>query len=136
MRASISVSKADVVKAAVQLILLGALSTPASAETHEVIGYAGVLGEWELTANVTGDNNTKVLAGPLTMTHVGICTVEGPEEKKGEIRLQVSQAASHLSATLVLDGVACTYSGQLSDFYSGTMNCPARAPMPLKIWLK
>ena len=135
MRASRSVSKADVVKAVVHLILLGALATPAFAETREVIGYAGVLGEWELTANVTGDGNTKVLAGPLTMTHVGICTVEGPEEKKGEISLQVSQP-SHLSATLVLDGVACTYSGQLSDFYSGTMNCPARAPMPLKIWLK
>jgi len=70
------------------------------------------------------------------MTHVGICTVDGPEEKKGEIRLQISQPASRLSATLVLDGVACTYNGQLSDFYSGTMNCPARAPMPLKIWLK
>jgi hypothetical protein len=136
MRASISVSKADVVKAGVQLILLAALATPAVAETHEIIGYAGVLGEWELTANVTGDGDTKVLAGPLTMTHVGICTVDGPEEKKGEIRLQISQPASRLSATLVLDGVACTYNGQLSDFYSGTMNCPARAPMPLKIWLK
>jgi len=66
------------------------------------------------------------------MTHVGICTVDGPEEKKGEIRLQISQPASRLSATLVLDGVACTYSGQRSDFY----NCPARSPMPLKIWLK
>jgi hypothetical protein len=125
-----------IARTAMQLAVLGALATPAGAETREVIGYAGVLGEWELTANVTGDDSTKVLAGPLTMTHVGICTVDGPEEKKGEIRLQISQPASRLSATLVLDGVACTYSGQLSDFYSGTMNCPARAPLPLKIWLK
>src|SRR5262249_47610019 len=124
-----------IARTAMQLAVLGALATPASAETREVIGYAGVLGEWELTANVTGDDSA-VLAGPLTMTHVGICTVDGPEEKKGEIRLQISQPASRLSATLVLDGVACTYSGQLSDFYSGTMNCPARSPMPLKIWLK
>ena len=125
-----------IARTAMQLAVLGALATPASAETREVIGYAGVLGEWELTANVTGDDSAKVLAGPLTMTHVGICTVDGPEEKKGEIRLQISQPASRLSATLVLDGVACTYSGQLSDFYSGTMNCPARSPMPLKIRLK
>ena len=70
------------------------------------------------------------------MTHVGICTVDGPEEKKGEIRLQISQPASRLSATLVLDGVACTYSGQLSDFYSKNDELPGALPMPLKIWLK
>jgi hypothetical protein len=126
----------EIVRAAVQLALLGALATPAVAETREVLGYAGVLGEWELTANVTGDDSTKALVGPLTMTHVGICTVDSPEEKKGEIRLQISQPASRISATLLLDGVECTYSGRLSDFYSGTMNCPARAPVPLKIWLK
>ncbi|MGB9326596.1 MAG: hypothetical protein WCB47_12115 [Pseudolabrys sp.] len=77
-------------RAALQLALLGALATPAVAETREVLGYAGVLGEWELTANVTGDDSTKPLVGPLTMTHVGICTVDSPEEKKGEIRLQIS----------------------------------------------
>jgi hypothetical protein len=126
----------EIVRAAVQLALLGALATPAVAETREVLGYAGVLGEWELTANVTGDDSTKPLVGPLTMTHVGICTVDSLEEKKGEIRLQISQPASRISATLLLDGVECTYSGRLSDFYSGTMNCPARAPIPLKIWLK
>ena len=125
-----------IARTAMQLAVLGALATPAGAETREVIGYAGVLGEWELTGNVTGDDSTKPLVGPVTMTHVGICTVDNPEEKKGEIRLQISQPASRMSATLVLDGVACTYSGQLSDFYSGTMNCPARAPVPLKIWLK
>ncbi len=143
MRASISVNEAnvktgrrDVVRAAVQLILLGALVTPAGAEPLELFGYAGVLGEWELTASVRENGATKDLVGPLTMTHVGICTVDSPEEKRGEIRLQISQPASRMSATLVLDGVECTYSGRLSDFYSGTMNCPARAPVPLKIWLK
>lgn len=123
-------------RAAVQLILLGALATPAGAEPLQLFGYAGVLGEWELTASVRENGGTKDLVGPLTMTHVGICTVDSPEEKKGEIRLQISQPASRMSATLLLDGVACTYGGKLSDFYSGTMNCPARPPVPLKIWLK
>jgi len=129
-------ARRGIARTALQLAVLGTLASPAAAETREVFGYAGALGEWELSGNVTGDDSTKPLVGPVTMTHVGICTVDNPEEKKGEIRLQVSQPASRLSATLVLDGVACTYSGQLSDFYSGTMNCPARAPMPLKIWLK
>ena len=35
------------------LIMLGALGTPAQAQSREVIGYGGVLGEWELTATVT-----------------------------------------------------------------------------------
>ncbi len=119
----------------VQLAVLAVLATPAGAEPLELVGYAGVMGEWELTASVTESGGTKDLVGPMTMTHVGICTVDRPEEKKGEIRLQISHPASRISATLLFDGVECTYSGRLSDFYSGTMNCPT-ASVPLKIWLK
>ena len=68
------------------------------------------------------------------MTHVGICTQDGPEQKTGEIRLRLSGV--RLSATLLLAGVECTYSGQLSDFYSGTMICPGRPGVPLKLWVK
>jgi len=110
------------VRAVFQLILLGALATPAAAEPLQIIGYAGVLGEWELTASVTGNDSTKDFVGSLTMTHVGICTVDGPEEKKGEIRFQISQPSSQMSATLLVDGVECTYSGRLSDFFTGVMN--------------
>ena len=119
-----------------QLMVLVALATPAGAQSLEIFGYAGVLGEWELTASVTGNDNTKDYSGSLTMTHVGICTADGPEEKKGNIRLQVSQPSSRMSATLVLDGVTCTYTGRLSDSYTGVMNCPDRSPVPLHIWLK
>jgi hypothetical protein len=70
------------------------------------------------------------------MTHVGICTVDGPEEKKGEIHMQISQQPSRMTATLLVDGVTCTYSGRLSDFYSGIMSCPNGRAVPLKIWLK
>ena len=119
-----------------QLMVLVALATPAGAQSLEIFGYAGVLGEWELTASVTGNDNTKDYSGSLTMTHVGICTADGPEEKKGNIRLQVSQPSSRMSATLVLDGVTCTYAGRLSDSYTGLMNCPDRSPVPLHSWLK
>ena len=119
-----------------QLMVLVALATPAGAQSLEIFGYAGVLGEWELTASVTGNDNTKDYSGSLTMTHVGICTADGPEEKKGNIRLQVSQPSSRMSATLVLDGVTCTYTGRLSASYTGVMNCPDRSPVPLHIWLK
>jgi hypothetical protein len=124
------------VRAIFQLIVLGALATPASAQPLQVFGYAGVLGECELTASVTGNNDTRDYSGPLTMTHVGICTIDGPEEKKGEIRLQISQPRSRMSATLLVDGVTCTYSGRLTDFFTGTMNCPNRPAVPLTLWVK
>ena len=119
-----------------QLAVLGALATPAGAESLEVLGYAGVLGEWELTASVTGNDNTKAYSGPLTMTHVGICTVDGPEEKKGEIRFRLSESSSRIQATLLVDGTECSYSARLSDFFAGIMNCPNRPAVPLKLWVK
>jgi len=126
----------NVVRTILQLMLLGALATTVSAQSLEIFGYAGVLGEWELTASVTGNDNPKDYSGPLTMRHVGICTQDGPEERTGKINLQVSQPSSRMSATLVLDGVTCTYTGRLSASYTGVMNCPDRSPVPLHIWLK
>ena len=119
-------------------IVLCALAAPAGAQSLRVIGYSGYLGEWELTATVTetASGDTKQYFGPLTMKHVGLCTQDGPEEKTGEMRLQISAASARLNATLSVAGVECTYSGRLSDFYSGTMNCPDQEPVPLKLWLK
>jgi hypothetical protein len=117
---------------------LGALATPVSAQSLEVLGYAGVLGEWELTATITemASPQGKEFSGPLTMKHVGLCTQDGPEEKMGEIRLKPSAAPSRLHATLPVDGEECTYSGRLSDAYTGMMTCPDRGPVPLTLWVK
>jgi len=108
------------VKALFLLIALGALATSAQAQSLQLIGYSGFLGEWELTATVTQSaSGRKEYAGLMTMKHVGICTQEGPEERTGEIRLQRSASLSRLTATLSVAGVECTYSGQLSDSYTG-----------------
>lgn len=115
-------------------IVLSALATPAGAQARDVFGYAGELGEWELTATVTGDDRTREFSGPLTMTHVGICTVAEPEQKTGEIRFHLSHA--RLDATLTVAGVECAYSGELADFYSGTMACKNRQSLPLRLWVK
>ena len=34
-------------------IILGILATPAGAQSLQIVGYSGYLGEWELTATVT-----------------------------------------------------------------------------------
>jgi hypothetical protein len=124
------------VKALLLPVMLGALTVPAGAESLEVLGYSGVLGEWEITATVTSNSDRpKEYAGPLTMKHVGLCTQDGPEEKTGDIRLRMS-APSQLEATLSVADTKCSYHGKLSDFYSGTLSCPDREGVPLKLWLK
>jgi len=119
-------------------IALAAFATPANAQPLQVFGYAGVLGEWELTAAVTekASGRTKEFAGPLSMKHVGVCTQDGPEEKTGEIRFRRSAWSSRLNATLSIAGVECTYSGRLSGSYTGMMTCPDRQPVPLTLWVK
>jgi hypothetical protein len=101
-------------RALLALVCLAALAGPASAQSIEVFGYAGVLGEWELNAEVAhtlpGDSST--FSGPLTMQHVGICTQAGPEEKRGEISLLVS--LSQLDATLTFTNEQCSFTGTLS----------------------
>lgn len=125
-------------RALILLTALSALAAAAPARSLEVFGYAGVLGEWELTAAVTESTarRTKEFSGPVTMTHVGLCTQDGPETKSGEIRLHISGTADRLNATILMAGVACRYSGKLSDFYIGMMICPDREAVPLKLWVK
>ena len=123
-------------RALILSIGLGALVVPAYAQSLQVIGYSGYLGEWELTATVTEkiSGRTNEYAGPLTMRHVGLCTQEGPEEKTGEMRLQMLASSSQLDATLAIAGIECSYRGTLSDSYTGAMSCPDREP--LKLWVK
>ena len=114
---------------------LVALFAPAHAQPLEIIGYSGYLGEWELTATVA-ESALKGYSGPLTMKHVGLCTQDGPEEKTGEMHLEISASSSRLDATLSVAGIECSYSGQLSDSYTGTLTCPDREAVPLKLWVK
>ena len=125
-------------RALLLLFLAGALAAPAQAQSLQVVGYAGVLGEWELTATVSEKTRwwSKEFSGPLSMKHVGICTQDGPEERTGENRLQISAYSSHLDGKLLVEGIECTYSAEPSTPYSGMMACPDREAIPLKLWLK
>jgi hypothetical protein len=121
---------------AILLVALSLVVSSAKADSLQIVGYSGYLGEWELTATVAEDGSTapKKYLGQLSMKHVGLCTQDGPEERSGRIRVQMP-SASRVEATLSLDGVECGYQGVLSDFYSGTMNCPGRERVPLKLWI-
>jgi hypothetical protein len=116
-----------------------ALFSPSELAAMELLGQAGVLGEWELTGNLahSGSIARKEFSGPLTMKHVGICAQDGSEERTGEIRLHlIGRSESRLTAKLVLDGVPCTYTARKTDAYEGTMSCTGRTGVPLLIWLR
>jgi len=106
------------------------------AQPRDVSGQLGFLGEWEITATVTEEvhNGVKQFMGPMSLKHVGVCSVDGPEEKTGELRLRISSAA--IEATLLIDGSECTFSGKLKASYDGDMNCPDRRAVPLSLWIK
>jgi hypothetical protein len=125
------------VRALLLSIGLAAVFAPAHAQPLEIIGYSGYLGEWELTATVTEAAAGRTgYSGPVTMKHVGLCTQDGPEERTGEMHLELSAASSRLDATLSVAGVECSYSGRLSDSYTGTLACLDREAVPLKLWVK
>jgi hypothetical protein len=127
----------QVVKAFGLAVMLGVVLMSAPARALEVTGSSGFLGEWEVTATVTETTSgrTRDYRGPLVLKHIGLCTQDGPVEKKGEIRLQIS-ASSQLHATLSVPGTECTASGPLSDGYNGTMTCSDRQVIPLRLRVK
>lgn len=106
-----------------------------SAAALELVGQAGVLGEWELTATLAATANKQEFAGPLVMKHVAMCTVDGPEMRTGELRIYMLNV-SRVRAALSIDGVPCTFKGTKSDAYVGTMSCRDRRDVPLRLWIK
>jgi hypothetical protein len=117
------------------MVWMAVLFGSAGAQTRAVTGQAGILGEWDLTATVTeqADSSGHQWTGPLNLKHVGFCGVNGPEEKIGELRLRVSEPPADATATLLIDGEVCTFSGKFRDGYDGVMSCPARRGVPM--WL-
>ena len=105
-------------------------------ETAEITGISGNAFEWEVTAKLTRVGDTRELAGPMKMTHVGWCIQAGPEEKTGDIRVRLARLTSSIKARLIVDGVECSYSGTMTDAYEGSLSCPDRRAVQMLLWLK
>ena len=137
IRVAGQLAREQVVKAFGLAVMLGVIAALSPARALEVTGTSGFLGEWEVTATVTetASGRIKDYRGPLVLKHIGLCTQDGPVEKKGEMRLQIS-ASSRLNATLSMPGTECTASGPLSDGYIGTMTCSDKQVIPLRLRMK
>lgn len=109
---------------------------PAQSRSLHVTGTAGFLSEWELdgeVADVRGPSENSELVGPLVWKHVGFCSVNGPQERPGAIRIRIS-ASSRVDATISFNGDHCAYSGPASG--SGRMECHDAGEIPLSISIK
>ena len=105
---------------------------PAQSQSLQITGTAGYLSEWELSGVLTESAPSGVeYFGPLICKHVGLCSVNGPQEKYGEITLRTYRSEKALNAAISLEGVQCAYSGDFSGRSSGDMDCSDAKGIPL-----
>jgi len=123
------------------LIVVGIINGSAFAQTKQVIGTAGYLSEWEISGTVVTERSSAasdLFAGPVIWKHVGLCSINGPEEKPGEIRLEIraSRLGSRIEANLLVEGDQCVYAGDFTHGASGLMNCTKAKGVPLALSFK
>ena len=86
--------------------VLSALAIPARAQSMQVYGKTGYLGEYELSGIVSEQvaSGKKEYSGLLAVKHVGLCTRDGPQETTGQIRFRLTGSSTRATATLVFEG--------------------------------
>jgi hypothetical protein len=115
------------------VLALAATGGPAQSRSLHVTGTAGYLSEWELDGEIISDAAPgSELVGRLVWKHVGLCSVNGPQERTGDISVRLS--ASRVDATISFDRDRCTYRGPASG--SGRMDCRDAGGIPLSISIK
>ena len=105
-------------------------------KSFDVTGVMGNIGEWEVTAALARDSDTREFSGPMKVKHIGWCSQDGPLEKTGELKIRLARFSHSIAATIRIDGVECDYAGSLSDAYSGMLACPGRRPVHLLLWMR
>ena len=108
--------------------------TPARSRSLHIAGTAGYLFDGEVAETATSGE----LVGPLVWKHIGLCSVNGPQEKPGKIHVRFSRAGSpsKIVATILFDSARCTYTGTFSGSSEGRMDCPDVGAIPLSISIK
>lgn len=103
----------------------------ALAQSYSASGQVGYLQEWEIKASLarTVTSTGHELHGPVTLQHVGLCSVNGVEQKSGVMRLKVSR--SGIEGTLAMEGDSCRIVAAAARSYSGLMSCHDGQSVPI-----
>jgi hypothetical protein len=109
------------------------IATRAGAEPYAASGQVGYLQEWELKANLarTVSGGRVEYSGPVTLRHVGLCSVNGVEEKSGKLRLTMSRAPGAAEGTLALEGDNCRIMATQAPSYAGLLTCRNGQGVPI-----
>jgi hypothetical protein len=108
--------------------------TPAAlAQSYAANGRIGYLGEWEMTGSLTRTANgaSSDYTGPVTLRHVGLCSVNGAEEKSGVVQIRSQPKASAVEGTLALQDDNCHLVASRARAYSGVLNCRDGQGVPI-----
>ena len=111
------------------------MDAPGMPQSLQLTGHSGHLAEWSLVAKLTKEETGSTFVGELTLEHTGICSLDGPEKKTGEMQLRLARFTSTMHAKVLIEGVECAYVGALSDVYTGMLTCPGSRPVPLTVWI-
>jgi hypothetical protein len=118
------------------IFLMALWALPARAGDVAVTGQAGYLSEWEITAtaHATTTGQRTEFAGPLVMKHVGVCTINGPVEKSGEIQFRrTGFLSSWIEGRLTFADELCTFRLRDGAPHEGIMECPRTRGVPLSL---
>ncbi len=122
-----------VVRALISAIWIGAGAGSATAQSYSANGQIGYLQEWEMKANLAKTITSSGVSydGPVTLRHVGLCSVNGLEEKSGVVRLTVSRRTSAVEGTLAMKDDTCRIVASASKSHSGLLNCRDGQGVPI-----
>jgi hypothetical protein len=126
-------------KAALVVAVLGLAVAPAHARSLQIAGTAGYLSEWEVKGDAADDPaSSDTMRGRISWKHIGLCTVNGPVEKSGDITFKLSGWGpfARIDATMSFEQTRCTYSGSFSGQTKGTMDCTDAKGIPLSLSIR
>jgi hypothetical protein len=120
-------------RALLSAILICAGAPAALAQSYSASGQVGYLSEWEMKASLarTVTSSGEDYSGPVTLRHVGLCSVNGVEEKSGTVRLTVSPRSSGVEGTLAMKDDSCRIVASASRGFSGLLNCRDGQGIPI-----
>ncbi len=124
------------------LIIFGVtlLLGPANSRELQVMGTAGYLSEWQISANLSEDttNTGGELSGPVVMKHTGLCNVKDPVEKSGEMKAKISGWGPfhRIDLEMSFASAQCVYRGRFANGTNGFMDCSDARAVPLTLSIR
>ncbi|WFU45892.1 hypothetical protein QA640_44600 (plasmid) [Bradyrhizobium sp. CB82] len=125
--------RAETMRAIVVAILVLLAAVPAAwAQSYSASGQIGYLHEWEITGNLakTVARLGEEYSGTITLRHVGLCSVNGVEQKQARMQLKVS--SGRLEGMLIMDEDQCRIVASGSSG-SGLLICGSGQNVPINL---